>query len=226
MKSPNGTYPSSRTSITTAVTHAAAALTSPLTAVAPARPAAADIRVATPADRAYVASLQKRYANQLGFLPLAAIDILIEQRRVMVGRENGDPAGYVVARPRLRCMTAVAPIVQTAVSYDLRRRRLGTALVEAVCADAWVDGRLAVQCWCREDLEACEFWHAAGFMAVADRWPGNARRKRMILYRRPLPGCDDATLTTVPRNAGWKGATIRPDRPPQLMLPFAVDGGH
>lgn len=178
------------------------------------------VRTAVPSDRTFVASLQRRFSNSLGFLPTAAIDALLDERRILLGTENGDPAGYVIARRRLRCQPFTAPIVQAAVAMDARRRRLGMNLVEAVCQDAWADGRSCVQCWCREDLDACDFWSACGFTAVADRDPLSARRKRMILYRRPLPGCDDVTLRTIPRNAGWKAATISPERPSQLLFPW------
>jgi len=192
----------------------------PPTAVPPPAAVVPLLRTAVASDLTFVTSLQRKFSNQLGFLPTTAVDELIGKSRVLLGLENGEPAGYLIARPRLRCQPATAPIVQAAVCMDLRRRSLGMRMVEAVCQDAWVDGRSVVQCWCREDLEACDFWAACGFQPIADRHPNNARNKRMILYRRPLPGCDDATLTAVPRNAGWKGATIPTERPSQLMLPW------
>lgn len=204
----------------TAVAPTTTAVPLPTTAVAPTTAVPAPLRTAVAADRTFVASLQRRFSNQLGFLPTAAIDALIEERRVTLGIENGEPAGYLIARRRLRCQTFTAPIVQAAVCMDLRRRKLGMAMVEALCQDAWVDGRSVVQCWCREDLEACDFWNACGFVAVADRHPGNARNKRMILYRRPLPGCSDVTLRTVPANAGYRAKRIEPQRPSQWLLDF------
>lgn len=181
------------------------------------------IRVATDADSLFLRSLQRKYSNQLGFLPGKALDEMRQCGRQFVGLENGEPAGYVTGWRRLKCQTAVAPIIQAAVAMDARRRRLGLALVEDFCCDAWVDGRQAVQCWCAADLEAVDFWAAAGFVQIAEREPLNARRRRLLLFRRPLPGCTDDVLRTPPRRAGHTASLVRPDRPTQWLLNF--DGG-
>lgn len=181
------------------------------------------IRTSTGADSLFVRDLQRRFSNQLGFLPGAALDEMRAGGRQFVGTENGEPAGYLTGWRRLKCQPLVAPIIQAAVCLDARRRKLGLALVDAYSQDAWVDGRLAVQCWCAADLEACDFWAAAGFVLVGEREPENARKRRLLLYRRPLPGCPEKLLREPPRRAGHTAALIRPDRPTQFMLPF--DGG-
>lgn len=212
-----------RASNPTAVTHASTVVAPIGRPPAPVATAVPLLRTAVARDRLFVADLQRKYANQLGFLPHAALDELVDGGRVLLALENGEPAGYLASRTHLRCQPSTAPIVQAAVCYDARRRALGTRLVEAVCQDAWVAGSTVVQCWCAENLDACDFWSACGFTAVADRDPKNARGRRLLLFRRALPGTPESVLTAVPRNAGWKAATIRPDRPSQLMLPF--DGG-
>lgn len=183
------------------------------------------IRGSTAADSLFLRDLQRRFSNQLGFLPGAALEEMRQSGRQFVGTENGEPAGYLTGWRRLKCQTAVAPIIQAAVAMDARRRRLGLALVEAFCQDAWVDGRLVVQCWCAADLEAVDFWDAAGFVQIGEREPGNARRRRLLLLRRPLPGCPDDVLRAPPRRAGHTASLVPPDRPTQWLLPFEAGPG-
>lgn len=181
------------------------------------------IRTATAADSLFVRDLQKKYSNQLGFLPFAAVDECIDGGCVRLATENNDPCGYVLARRRLRCAPHVCPIVQAAVCLDARRRRHGLALVEAVCQDAWVDGRTIVQCWCRDDLDAVDFWDAAGFDLIAERDPRSARGRPLLLFRKALPGCEPASLDVLPRRSGWTASFTHGGPSPQMMLPF--DGG-
>jgi hypothetical protein len=182
------------------------------------QPTTTTIRTATTADSLFVRSLQKRFSNQLGFLPNAAVDECIDGGCVRLATENDDPCGYVLSRRRLKCAPHVAPIVQAAVCLDARRRHHGLTLIESVCQDAWVDGKTIVQCWCRADLDAVDFWDAAGFDLVAERDPRSARGKPLLLFRRALPGCDPASLSVLPRRSGWKASLTNDGPSPQMML--------
>jgi hypothetical protein len=186
------------------------------TAVASARDTS--IRTASAADTLFLRKLQRTYSNQLGFLPDAAVAECVDGGCVRMALENGDPCGYVLARRRLRCAPHVVPIVQAAVCLDARRRHHGLALVDAVCQDAWVDGRLIVQCWCRADLDAVSFWAAAGFELIAERDPRSARGKPLLLYRRALPGCPSNLLDVVPRRSGWRASLTHGGPAPQYLL--------
>lgn len=119
------------------------------------------VRTATPADLAYVVKLQKAYGDALGFIPRAALAYKIDRCRVHLALENGEPAGYLhhgsmAASPEVR-------IFQAAIQYDARRRHLGLALVDdLICRAIAADAR-AVSLRCLSQLDANDFWRAAGF---------------------------------------------------------------
>lgn len=170
------------------------------------RPAPPDgrsnVRIATPADLSFVKHLQKRFSNQLGFLPTAAIEWYLSAGRVTLVLENQEPAGYLLGRRRLRCLPAVVPITQAAVCFDAQRRAHGVELVNAAAAAAAADGRTMLQAWCRSDLEANDFWAAVGFTAIALRRPPTSRGLPLILWRRPLSTAAFPSLLHLPTAAG------------------------
>lgn len=160
------------------------------------------IRRARPQDAKFLSHLQKTFSNELGFLPTAALQWYIEQQRVGVVLENGDPAGYVLGRPAYKYQPDMRPITQTAVAMDAQRRHLGLALIARVCQHA-VDARqLAVQAICAGDLIANEFWYSAGFESVALLTPGNARRRTLIVWRKQLTHVRPTWFTEPPPTAG------------------------
>jgi ribosomal protein S18 acetylase RimI-like enzyme len=126
------------------------------------------VRAARPADLAYVCMLQKAHGEALGFIPRAALAQKIELGRVRLSLENGDPAGYLhhgsLAVPEVR-------IFQAAIQYDARRRHLGLALVDDLLARAGDAGARAVSLRCLSELDANDFWCAAGFRLL-DTEPG------------------------------------------------------
>jgi hypothetical protein len=167
------------------------------------------LKIATPADSRFVADLQRKHSDALGFLPRVAIDTYVASGRVLIGRENDDHAGYILGRNSLRYDRRIAPITQAAVCMDARRRHLGLALVEAWCSAAYQDGRSCVQCWCADDLESATFWPAVGFTAIARRWPQNSRRRSLTLWRRPIRSADlDPTFRVLPPLAGHRASKV------------------
>src|SRR4051794_11982696 len=130
--------------------------------------ASADVRPATPSDLAYVVKLQKAHGDALGFIPRAALAYKIERCRVHLALENGEPAGYLhhgsMASEEVR-------IFQAAIQYDARRRHLGLALVDDLLRRASGAGAQAVSLRCLSQLEANDFWRAAGFRLL-DAEPG------------------------------------------------------
>lgn len=165
------------------------------------------VRLATPADLPFVQALQRRFSNQLGFLPNAALAWYLDNGRCSLVFDNGDPAGYVLGRPRLRPQPWVQPLTQTAVSFDAQRRTLGSALIDAAAADATANGRTILQAWCRTDIPANAFWLAAGFEPVALRKPETARAMPLLLWRRCLDATQRPLLHSLPAAAGWKAST-------------------
>lgn len=170
------------------------------------------LRTASTADLSFVLDLQKRFSNQLGFLPRQAIEQYLATGRVTIATDNGEATGYVLGRPSLRCAPGVQPIVQTAVHLDAQRQAAGRQLIEHVAAEARASGRRLLQAWCRVDLEANAFWSACGFTAIGIRRPNNARRQPLILWRRQI--CDDgrSELLRLPRQAGHHGRSSEPRR--------------
>lgn len=158
---------------------------------------ASHIRVATSKDLAFIKHLAARNSNAVGFIPDAGVLNYVDAGCVTITRENDDEAGYLLARPREAGRAYIRPIVQAAVCFDARRRRHALSLVDDLARAAFVSGQLLLQCWCREELEANDFWQAAGFIAVARRHAGSARGKPCILWRRPLSTAATAVLATI-----------------------------
>lgn len=180
-------------------------------------------RIATPADASFVCDLQKRFSNELGFLPRQAIDWYLDNGRILLQLENGQAAGYLLGRRALRCQPWTAPLTQTAIRYDAQHRDNGRILVEHAAARAAADGRSIIQAWCRIDIEATAFWRALGFSAVAIRRPPTTRQQPLILWRRPLNDLGRSRLLILPTAAGYQATadpTIRHLTPgDRLMLP-------
>ena len=158
---------------------------------------ASEIRTATPADFAFVRSLQARNSNAVGFVPIEGVRNYLAAGCITITRENDDQAGYLLARPRVAGAPFIRPIVQAAVCFDARRRRHALSLVDDLARAAFISGQLLLQCWCREELEANDFWQAAGFIAVARRHQGAKRGRPCILWRRPLSTAATAVLATL-----------------------------
>jgi GNAT superfamily N-acetyltransferase len=124
---------------------------------------AAGIVPATPADLAYVVSLQKKNGEALGFIPRVALAEKIELGRIWLAQENGEPAGFLhhgsLAVPEVR-------IFQAAIQYDAQRRKHGMSLVTGLLDRAKDAGASAVSLRCLDFLDANDFWTAAGFSLI------------------------------------------------------------
>jgi N-acetylglutamate synthase-like GNAT family acetyltransferase len=184
------------------------------------------IRPATLADLPYVLNLQKRYTNEVGFLPTAAISAWIERGGVQLVLENNDPAGYVIARPRLNTARWCRPLSQVAVAMDAQRRHLGLALVRHVEQLAYGDLLEATQCWVADDIEAGDFFRAAGFVPIATRTPQNRRQRSLTLMRHALQSSTPADFFTIPPIAGCRPRRILndPRRPILNAVPHVRAG--
>jgi N-acetylglutamate synthase-like GNAT family acetyltransferase len=168
------------------------------------------IRLATHKDLRFVEHLQKRFTNQIGFIPRAAVENLIDWRLCTIALENGAPAGMLLGRDRLRWNIAIRPITQAAIDFDAQRRHNGLALVSEVQNAARSAGQLALQCCCREGLEANEFWRAAGFEEVCRLDPQSARGRKVICWRKlVLPHVRPAWFLIPPPVSGHKARKTR-----------------
>lgn len=170
------------------------------------------IRPATVADLRFVDSLQKVHTNKLGFLPRMALEWYLAAGCVTVGQENDDDAGYLLGRAAFRWQPLLRPITQAAVCMDATRRHVGLTMVQRVVDDARAAGQLGVQAMCREDLESVHFWRAAGFREIGRYAPQNARRKKMICFRKILTEKIPLWLACMPPVAGWQAKRTTPTR--------------
>lgn len=153
-----------------------------------------DLRVATDAHVPYIQKLQDANRDALGFLSPVALTEYVQHRHVELAYENGDPAAYLLfgthgsttRSPRVDNVR----IVQACVQYDARRVMHASSLVATLVERSTAAGLETITCWCADDLEANDFWAAAGFEHVASR---NRRRhaRRSRLHRKwlyVLPG--------------------------------------
>lgn len=177
------------------------------TLAAPTSPRKA-ITLASSAELTYILDLQRKFSNQIGFLPRPAIEHYITHKRVALAYENGAPAGYVLGRPAFRWQPLMRPITQAAVQMDAQRRAHGLALVKRVCELARSAGQTAVQAMCRQDLDANDFWAAAGFVRIGAYDPISADRQKIICWRRALIAHPPDWFHAMPPVAGWKGRSM------------------
>lgn len=145
--------------------------------------------------------LQKQFSGELGFLPTVALGEYMKRGCIDFAQENDDDAGYLLIRP-MRDRSKLS-IVQAAVCKDAQRRHVGLALVQSAIA-ARAAGVRIVQAWCASDIEAVNFWRAAGFEEILREERGNSRKREMILYRRALVEVSADELHEIPARAGWK----------------------
>ena len=185
----------------------------------------AGILRATPADLAYVVSLQKKNGEALGFIPRVALAQKIELGRIWLARENGEPAGYLhhgsLAVPEVR-------IFQAAIQYDARRRQHGMSLVTGLLDRAKDAGASGVSLRCLDFLDANDFWTAAGFSLIGTEkgargilnvWGARLGREdadsnpfQFHSRVHPCPGCGKPTMDT------WTRGAIRRKVCPQCLV--------
>ncbi len=162
------------------------------------------IRAAMPGtgDIRFLDHLQKKYRNQLGFLPLQALESNIERGNVSLVLENDEPAAYLLGKGNYLRDAHFGIIYQAAVSYDARRRLVGTALVQHFM-DHMAPGIRLIGRWCAQRIEANELWNPCGSEAIAARH-GSRRRGRVHIF--------------------WVGRTLR-GRHEKLRYPKQTRGG-
>jgi N-acetylglutamate synthase-like GNAT family acetyltransferase len=172
------------------------------------------IRTATAADLKFVDSLQKKFANCVGFLPKVAIENLLGQGHIRLAMENDDGAGYILSRPRLVWQPKMRSITQACVAMDAQRRHHGLALLATISDEARAAGLLAIQACCAVGLESNSFWKAAGFVPVCHMTPTNVRGREIICWRKPLTTRLPIWFAMPPKFAGHRAAKPNLTRDP------------
>lgn len=164
------------------------------------------LRPATVADVKFLAHLQRKFSGALGFLPTIAQEWYACHSCVTLAIENNTPAGYILGRPALKWNPLIRPIYQACVAMDAQRRHHGLALLADLESKARAAGQLAIQANCAADLEATEFWRAAGFIPVAHLTPANVRSRDVICWRKALTSRIPAWFIDLPQRAGSRAS--------------------
>ena len=164
-------------------------------------------RVATMEDFGWMDAMQKRESDKLGFLMKAAWEKRIARGDVLVAEatgndeirmtndetaaeqteHNSDPIrhssfgfrhfGYCMAVDKYMRQDHVGHIYQLNVIPEMRRSLVGASLVQATF-DKSAYGTRLYGLWCRQDLEANEFWESLGFVPLAFRAAGMSKQKK------------------------------------------------
>lgn len=122
-------------------------------------PEGSPIRTATVADLKFIDMLQKRWAKNIGYLPLGALERAAESRRIWLIHENDDDAGYMLFYP---AGNGVLRINQLAIHPDLLRTTLGTQMMVRIMKVAHKVDASMIRLASREDLRANQFWPTLG----------------------------------------------------------------
>lgn len=157
------------------------------------------IRPATPQDLSYLLHLQKRFSNQIGYIPRAGYAGKIDNRQAWLILENDDPAGMLIATHRRDRRTH---ITQAAVDLDLQRSLHGARGLAYLAQAARFAGSVSFSCSVRCGLDAHAFWRACGFSPVRVRPGGKARRKDLIDYAASVDSVSRSTRALLAPKTG------------------------
>lgn len=144
------------------------------------------IRPATAHDITWLDHLQRRHGETIGFLPHPAIHSYLNKHAIWVVEENGDPAGYAIAPPRLRWQPQLRPITQACVALDAQRRHLGLALIAHIVDQGQAANMLGIQANCAIGVDANDFWKALRFVPICHYRTNSRRGREMICWRLAL----------------------------------------
>lgn len=136
----------------------------------------------------YVCALSKKHYEQIGFLPRPRLEKYAESGQLWAETENDEWCGFMVwgaGWPVLR-------VYQVCIQYDARRREHGFRLVRRLIEKADLGGYEAISCYVADDIEANDFWRAAGFRCLGQRQGGSNRGRRhnhwVMWMPRPMQG--------------------------------------
>ena len=158
----------------------------------PAPPNDLVIRDATLADVPFFDAQQRAAKGALGFFPTGQFEGYVREHLALVAEVNGRRVGHLLARDRYSGRDELGIVYQVSCVPDMRRKNVGARLVqEAFSRAAW--GVRLYCCWCRQDLEANRFWESLGFVPIAFRTGGRAKKITQVFWQRRVTEGDDAT---------------------------------
>jgi GNAT superfamily N-acetyltransferase len=174
-----------------------------------------NVRDATPADVAFIDSLQKLHGHQVGFMRTSWIEQKIKAGQVIVAEDDaGRPVGYCMGVDRYFKRDDAGIIYQLNVEPGRQRGFIGATLLKAMFDRAAYGCRLYC-CWCAQDIEANRFWESMGFVPLAYRAGSEKKARTHIFWQKRIRAGDTETPWWFPSQT--TGGAIREDR---LVLPI------
>lgn len=139
------------------------------------------IETASENDISYIVRLQKKFSNQVGFVPKTAIQDHVRRMGYTICKVNGQHAAYI-----LQSGGTIRPVhlIQVAVEEELWRNGIGTAMLDYVIQRSSNQNYPDITAYVREDLQANLYFTSRGFHEVRKRPGGSARGKLIIDYVR------------------------------------------
>jgi GNAT superfamily N-acetyltransferase len=122
------------------------------------------IVIATQKDLIYLSDLQKRWSNNVGWLPRAAHSDYIDRGHALRVDYNGTSAGYLIfSINRLGILT----IPQVAIDPELLRTTLGTQVMRHAEEIAITSGCSIIRLRSRDNLTCNKVWPELGMIHTA-----------------------------------------------------------
>jgi hypothetical protein len=206
---------------------------------------AVSIRPAAMSDLAFIDSLQKLHAKQVGWMPTKALEqkigagevLIAEMRNDECGMRNEDRAG-IAAPPASSSFSiqhsafSISPVgYLIAADRYMKREDCGIiyqmnvvpahqrGLIGATLVRAMFEraayGCRLFCCWCAQDIEANRFWESLGFIPLAFRAGSREKGRVHIFWQRRVRAGDATTPYWFPSRT--TSGSIREDR---LVFPI------
>jgi hypothetical protein len=141
------------------------------------------ITIATEADLFYVLNTQRKYTNDLGFIPRHGFQREIENGHILLLRHNAQSAGYLLWTSNHRGLLRV---IQLACDPDLLRTYVGSALQTHLERAAIQFNCTTIRAKSAADVRYNVFAPALGMHPTAIYRPKNVRDRAIIEWTRNL----------------------------------------
>ena len=173
------------------------------------------IRAGTPEDFRFIDDLQAKHKRQIGFMHEKTIRGKIALGHVLVAEDGAKRrVGYCIGCDRYFKRDDVGVIYHMNIAPDAQRGYVGAALLKAMF-DRAAYGCKLFSLWCAQDIEANQFWEAMGFVPLAFRAGGRAKKRVHIFWQKRIREGDNETPYWYPSLTN--GGAIAEDR---LVFPI------
>jgi GNAT superfamily N-acetyltransferase len=151
------------------------------------------VRPALPSDLTFLLDLQRKWSNNLGFLPRACFERYTASGQILVVTENDCPAGYLSWTWH---KNGLLRLQQVAVHPDLLRTTIGSKIIRHILKAARSRSCSVVRLTSRSDLPANDFWPTFGFRCTAILRPQTTRNRPLLEWTLPLVSSDTLLAAT------------------------------